>query len=63
MNDAEALRSAIAVSMVTLIPALIFMYLAQKHLPKDEATRLERAAALGKDTVVTVNASASSQPS
>lgn len=48
MNEAESLRNAIAVSMLTLIPALIFMYMAQRHLPRDEATRLERARALGE---------------
>ncbi|HJP49966.1 MAG TPA: MFS transporter [Pseudomonadales bacterium] len=48
MNDAESLRTAIAVSMLTFVPALIFMYLGQKHLPHDEATRLERARALGE---------------
>jgi MFS family permease len=53
MSDAESLKSAIAVSMLTLIPALIFMFLAQKHLPRDEATRLERAAALGEPVAAT----------
>lgn len=48
MSEAESLRSAIAVSMITLIPALIFMYLAQRHLPRDEASRLDRARALGE---------------
>ena len=40
--------SAIAVSTLTLIPALFFLYMAQRHLPHDEATRLERARALGE---------------
>ena len=48
MNDADALRTAIAWSTVTLIPALFFLFMAQKHLPRDEATRLERARALGE---------------
>jgi hypothetical protein len=48
MNEAEALRTAIAVSMITLAPALLFMYLAHKNLPADEASRLERAKALGE---------------
>ena len=48
MNDADALRTAIAWSTVTLIPALFFLFMAQKHLPHDEATRLERARALGE---------------
>jgi MFS family permease len=48
MNDADALRAAIAVSLVTFIPALIFVWLAARHLPKDEAARLTRAKALGE---------------
>ena len=48
LSEAEALRNSITVCMLTLIPALLFMYLAQRHLPKDEASRLERAAALGE---------------
>ena len=48
MNEAEALRTAIAVSLLTLIPALLFMILAHRHLPGDEATRLDRARALGE---------------
>lgn len=52
MNDAEALRTAIAVSMVTLIPAVLFLVLAQKHLPKEEASRLQRARDLGEEVEV-----------
>jgi MFS family permease len=48
MNDADALRTAIAVSVLTLVPALVFLVLAQRHLPKDEASRLDRARALGE---------------
>jgi len=48
MTEAESLRNAIGVCMLTLIPALVFMYLAQKHLPADEATRLDRARSLGE---------------
>jgi MFS family permease len=48
LNEAESLRNSITVCTLTLIPALIFMYLAQRHLPKDEASRLERAASLGE---------------
>ncbi len=48
MSDGDALRWAIGVSLLTFIPALVFFYLAQKHLPRDEATRLERAKALGE---------------
>lgn len=48
MNDADSLRTAIAVSLLTFIPAVIFLILAQKHLPRDEASRLDRARALGE---------------
>jgi MFS family permease len=48
MNDADSLRWAIGVSMFTFIPALLFFYLAQKHLPAEEASRLDRARALGE---------------
>jgi len=48
MTEAQALQSAIAVSCLTLIPALIFMYLAQRNLPTDEASRLQRARNLGE---------------
>ncbi len=48
MSDADALRSAIGVCLLTLIPAALFMYLAQRHLPGDEARRLERARELGE---------------
>ena len=40
MSDADALRSAIALSMLVFIPALFFLFLAQKHLPQDEAMRM-----------------------
>ena len=48
MNDADSLRWAMGVSMFTFIPALFFFYLAQKHLPAEEASRLERARKLGE---------------
>ena len=48
MSLADSLRSAIAVSMFTLVPALIFMGLAQRYLAKDEGSRIERARALGE---------------
>jgi len=48
MSEAEALRSAIALSMLIFIPALFFLYLAQKHLPSDESSRLDRARSLGE---------------
>ena len=49
MNSADSLRWAIGVSMLTFIPALVFVYLAQKRLPGAEASRLDRARALGED--------------
>ena len=52
MDDATSLRGAIALAILCLVPALFFLIMAQRHLPKDEASRLERAAALGEDTEV-----------
>lgn len=49
LNDAEALRSAIALAIFSLVPALVFLVLAQKHLAKDDASRLARAKALGEE--------------
>lgn len=48
MDDAASLRTAIAIATLSLIPALIFFVLAQRHIAKDESTRLERAKALGE---------------
>ena len=60
MSDADALRTAIAVALLTFIPALFFLVLAQKHLPREEASRLQRAQDLGepvaKDVVATFSA-------
>ena len=58
VNEADALRSAIAVSLFTLIPALIFLILAQRHLGRDESSRLDRARALGEPVDELVAASA-----
>jgi MFS family permease len=58
MDDASALRTALAVSTLTLIPALFFLFMAQKHLPRDEASRLERARALGEPMEEEVKAAA-----
>ena len=52
MSDADALRTAIAVSLLTFIPALVFLGLAQKHLPREEAARLERARELGESVEI-----------
>ncbi len=51
MSDADALRTAIAVALLTFIPALFFLMLAQKHLPPEEASRLQRAKELGEIVV------------
>lgn len=48
MDTASALRAAIGVSTLTLIPAVFFLILAQKHLPTDERSRIERARKLGE---------------
>ncbi|MDP6377866.1 MAG: MFS transporter [Pseudomonadales bacterium] len=48
MSDAESLRMALALALLTFIPALIFVWLGKRHLPADEAARLERAKALGE---------------
>ena len=48
MDDAGALRGALALAVLSLIPAVIFLILGQKHLAKDEHSRLDRARALGE---------------
>jgi hypothetical protein len=48
MDEANALRNAIAIATLSLLPALVFLVLAQKHLPADERSRLSRARALGE---------------
>ena len=49
MDSAESLRSAITSSMLIFVFTLVFLYLAWKNLPKDEASRLERARQHGED--------------
>jgi hypothetical protein len=49
MDGAESLRTAIACTMFIFILTFIFLTLAWKHLPKDEASRLDRARALGEE--------------
>ncbi len=49
MDQAAALQSAIAVAMGIFAVTLTCLTLAWKHLPKDEASRLERARALGEN--------------
>ena len=48
MNEADALRTAIAVSLVIFVPTLFFLVMAQRHLKRDEDSRIDRARALGE---------------
>lgn len=52
MDDATALQTAIATAMGIFAITAICLALAWKHLPKDEASRLERAKALGEKVEV-----------
>ena len=49
MGEAEALQTAIASAMGIFALTLVFLTLAWRYLPKDEANRLERAKALGEN--------------
>ena len=51
MDSSEALQTAIASSLAMFGVTLTFLTLAWKHLPKDEASRLDRARALGEEIV------------
>lgn len=51
MDSAESLRTAIACSLLVFGLTLVFLTLAWRHLPKDEASRIERARALGEEVV------------
>jgi MFS family permease len=48
MESADSLRLAISTSLLIFIPTPIFLTLAWRHLPQDEASRLDRARALGE---------------
>ena len=48
MDEAAALQTAIAVAMGIFAITLICLTLAWRHLPKDEASRLDRARGLGE---------------
>ena len=48
MESGEALQHAMALSMLIFSVTLICIWLAQRHLPTEEANRLERARALGE---------------
>ena len=49
MDSAEALRMAIACSLLMFAVTLVFLTLAWRNLPKDEASRIDRARALGEE--------------
>ncbi len=53
MSEAASLQSAIAASMAIFVLTLVFLTLAWRHLPRDEASRLERARALGEQVTET----------
>ncbi|MEZ7964949.1 MAG: MFS transporter [Pseudomonadales bacterium] len=48
MNSAASLQTAIATGLLIFIPATLLLLAAWRYLPKDEASRLERAKALGE---------------
>ena len=48
MPEAEALRTAMACSMFIFVITIVCLIIAMRHLPSDEATRLDRARALGE---------------
>ncbi len=48
MDEAAALQTAIASAMGIFALTLVFLTLARRHLPADEASRLDRARALGE---------------
>jgi len=49
MNSAESLQTAIATALLIFGFTLVFLTLAWRHLPKDEASRLDRARALAEE--------------
>lgn len=53
LSDADALRSAIALSLAIFGLTFIFLLLAMRHLPGEEANRLQRAEALGEPVDLT----------
>ncbi len=48
MDSAESLRTAIACTLLIFVATVVLLTLAWKNLPRDEATRLDRARALGE---------------
>ena len=53
LNSAESLQAAIATSMLIFVFTLVFLTLAWRHLPRDEASRIKRARAHGEDVTET----------
>ena len=49
MNSSDALRLAMLCALAMFVVTLTFLFLAMRHLPKDERTRLQRAKALGEE--------------
>ncbi len=49
MTEAASLQAAIASAMLIFVVTLVFLSLAWRNLPKDEASRLDRARALGEN--------------
>ena len=52
MSEADGLRLAMALSMLIFVATIILLLLAMRHLPKDEASRLQRAGQLGEQIEV-----------
>ena len=48
MNEGESLQLAMALSMLIFVVTIVCTWLAQRHLPAEEAHRLDRARALGE---------------
>ena len=47
-ESAEALRNAMACSMLIFVVSIFCLIQAQRHLPRDESSRLDRARAMGE---------------
>ncbi len=47
-GPAEALRNAMASSLLIFVVSIFCLVMAQRHLPRDESSRLDRARALGE---------------
>jgi len=47
-SPGEALQTAIATSLLIFLITIVLIFLASRHLPEEERTRLERARLLGE---------------